>query len=353
MKKIVHIVESFGGGVFSYLVDLTNNTCDKYDITIVYSLREQTPKDFKTYFKKNIKFIKTEHLHREINFKEELKAIKEIKKIVKNINPDIVHLHSTKAGMIGRIAVNNKNIKLFYTPHGFSFLMENTSKIKKKIYWLLEKIAALRKCKIVCCSYGEYQKALKLSKNATYINNGIDVKKINKEIANLPKKEIDFKNLKICTIGRIDYQKNPILFNLIANDLNRYEFTWIGDGNMKDTLTSKNIKITGWKTRKEVLEILNENDVFILPSLWEGLPISLLEAMYMEKICIVSNVIGNKDVIKNSKTGFIAYNNDYATIIQSLDEKISEKIIKYAKRDVEENYNWENNAKKYIEIYEN
>jgi hypothetical protein len=318
----------------------------------VYSLRNQTPKDFKKYFNKNIKFIETKHLHREINYKEELKAIKEIKKIVNDINPNVVHLHSTKAGMIGRIAINNKNIKLFYTPHGFSFLMEDASKIKKKIYWLIEKIATHRKCTIICCSYGEYQEASKLSKNATYINNGIDVKKIDKEVEKFLKKEIDFNNLKICTIGRIDYQKNPNLFNLIAKDLNEYEFTWIGDGNMQDVLTSENIKVTGWKTRKEVLEILNENDIFILPSLWEGLPISLLEAMYMEKICIVSNVIGNKDVIKNLKNGFIAYNNDYAKIIRSLDNKTVKKIKHSAKKDVEENYNWKNNAKKYIELYE-
>lgn len=105
-------------------------------------------------------------------------------------------------------------------------------------------------------------------------------------------------------MGRIGFQKNPKMFNEIAKSLPELEFTWIGDGELRKELTSPNITITGWKERKEVLKILNDNDIFILLSLWEGLPISLLEAMYMKKVCIVSDVIGNRDVTENGKDGF-------------------------------------------------
>ena len=111
------------------------------------------------------------------------------------------------------------------------------------------------------------------------------------------------------------------MFNEIAEKFPEIQFTWIGDGDLKNELISTNIKITGWKERKEVLKILNDNDIFILTSLWEGLPLSLLEAMYMKKICIVSDVIGNRDVIKNGKNGFIIKNS------QDL-EKIIKKYIK-------------------------
>lgn len=75
-------------------------------------------------------------------------------------------------------------------------------------------------------------------------------------------------------------------------------FIWIGEGELKTELTSPNITITGWIKREEALRIIRNVDFFILPSLWEGLPISLLEAMYLRKICLVSDVIGNRDVIK-------------------------------------------------------
>ena len=66
-------------------------------------------------------------------------------------------------------------------------------------------------------------------------------------------------------------------------------FTWIGDGELKGKLTSSNITITGWKNRKEVLRILNEQDIFILTSLWEGLPLAVIEAQVSGLKCIVSS----------------------------------------------------------------
>ena len=68
------------------------------------------------------------------------------------------------------------------------------------------------------------------------------------------------------------------MFNEIAKNFPNIQFTWIGDGELRSELTSKNITITGWLERKDVLKELNNNDIFILTSLWEGLPISLLEA---------------------------------------------------------------------------
>ena len=73
-KKILHIVEAFGGGIFSILCDLCNETSKNYDIFIAYSLRAETPKNFKEYFSTNIKFIEVENLSRSINAKKDIKA---------------------------------------------------------------------------------------------------------------------------------------------------------------------------------------------------------------------------------------------------------------------------------------
>ncbi len=355
-KKVLHIVEAFGGGVFTVLNDLINGTSDDYEIVVAYSLRAQTPKNFREFFDSKVKFIEVKNFTRSINPKKDIKALKEIKRIVKEEKPDIVHLHSSKAGVLGRLAVNGNKIRMFYNPHGFSFLKQDDSKLKRCIYWMIEKIIAIfnRKCTIVGCSKGEYLEAKKLNKNSICINNGVDIDKLNKETAKLNDKEIDYDNIKICTVGRISFQKNPQMFNEIATNFPNIEFTWIGDGELKDNLKESNILITGWKSKQEVLKILNNNDIFLLTSLWEGLPISLLEAMYLKKICIVSDVIGNSDVIINRENGFICKQvKEFNKIISNLKEekKQVEDMRKNAFDNILEIYNTKKMCMRYKEEY--
>lgn len=352
MKKVMHIVESFGGGVFTFLVDLVNALENDYEIVILYSNRPQTPENYKKYFSDKIRFIEVKNLSRNINLIKDLKAFGEIRKIVRKEKPDIIHLHSSKAGFIGRFAANGKKVRMLYNPHGFSFLMQDSSRFKRRIYWLIEKIASFRNCTIVGCSQGEYKEAKKISRNAICINNGINIDKLREETENFEKKKIDFEHLKICTIGRIGFQKNPELFNRIAESLPNIQFTWIGDGELKSKLTAPNILVTGWKERKDVLKILNQSDIFVLTSLWEGLPISLLEAMYMKKLCIVSDCIGNRDVIKNEKNGYII-NKDFEEIINCLDEEKISKIVDEAFKDLIEKYTVTNMVNMYKIEYDN
>lgn len=351
MRKILHIAESFGGGVFSFLVDLVKKTANDYDVVIAYGKREQTPTNFKQFFPKNVRFIEVKNFTRSIGVKD-IKAFFEIKNIVNNEKPDIVHLHSSKAGFLGRLAINTKNIKTLYTPHGFAFLMKNVSPLKKKFYFVAEKFAAIKKATIIGCSKGEYEEALKITKNSICINNGIDVEQLRLLSKNFITKEIDFNNLKICTIGRIGKQKNPKLFNEIAKSFPNLEFTWIGDGEDRNLITSKNVNITGWISKEEVLKILNENDIFVLTSLWEGLPLSLLEAMFFRKICVVSSCIGNKDAIINKKNGFIFENKEeFIKIIEELKNFNLDEIKESEFKCIIETFNLEKMSNEYRKVY--
>ena len=351
-KVVLHLVESFASGVFTFIVDLVNSTDEEFDIVIGYGERQETLKNFKKYFSDKVKFVKINNFARSINFKNDIRAVGEVRKLVKKVQPDIVHMHSSKAGAIGRIAISAKNRKLIYNPHGFSFLKQDDSKIKRMLYRLIEKILTFKKCTIVGCSQGEYEEAKKLSKNSVCINNGINIENLIKETKNFKSRNFNSNDIKICTSGRIAYQKNPELFNKIAEKFPDIQFTWIGDGELKDKLTSPNISITGWKERKDVLQILNDNDVFILTSYWEGMPISLLEAMFMGKLCIVSNVIGNKDVIENNKNGYIADNfEEFEEKIIQINENEYGKIIKEAKDTVLKKFNNKIMAEKYLKLY--
>ena len=349
-KKILYIVEAMGGGIFSYIVDLSNELINYYDIYIAYAVRKQTPQNYMDYFDKRINLIKVENFCRSINPIKDIKAMLELKQIEKKIKPDIIHLHSSKAGAIGRIAFNGK-IPMFYTPHGYSFLMENCNAIKRILFKSIEYICAKRKCVTISCSAGEHLETLKLTKKAVYVNNGININELQKNIDKTEKINHPFT---VFTLGRICYQKNPTLFNEIAKQLSDIRFIWIGDGELRNELNSSNIEVTGWVDRMKAIKYAVNADVFILPSRWEGLPISLLEALYMKKICIVSNVIGNRDVIINNYNGFICLNaDDFIKKIKTVRINDFDSVVENAHNEILKKYNTQIMASEYKDIYEN
>ena len=345
-KKILYIVEAMGGGVFTYIVDLANELVNEFDMYIAYATRPQTPKNYKDYFDNRIHLIEVKNFCREIRPIKEIKAIREVKEIAKEVKPDIIHLHSSKAGAIGRIAFDGEKVPLFYTPHGYSFLMANYSSSKRIVFKMIETVMAKRNCTIISCSPGEHQETLKLTaSNAVYVNNAINADELKKRLEKIEKINHPFT---VFTLGRICYQKNPKLFNEIAEAMPETKFLWIGDGEMRGELKANNIEITGWVDRDEALRKSMNADVFVLTSLWEGLPISLLEAMYMKKLCIVSDVIGNRDVIHNGDNGYVCQN--VAEFKTAIEERKPEYIEK-AYQDLMEKYDTKFQIKQYAEIY--
>lgn len=350
-KKILYFVEAFGGGVFTYLANLSNALCDDFDIYIAYGIRKQIPQNFREYFDKRIHLIQVKNYQREISAGKDLAALKEMKQIAKAVQPDVIHLNSSKAGILGRWLFRNSKTPVFYTPHGYSFLMTNISKKKKLFYKSLEKIFAFKNVETIACSKGEYEITKELTSNATYVDNGINLKEFDGIKMD---HQINFNHLKIATLGRISLQKNPTMFNQIAEAFPNIDFIWIGDGELKGKLTAPNIKVTGWVDNKTALNYLTDADIFLLTSLWEGLPMALLEAMYMKKICIVSDVVGNRDVIKDEKNGFVCSSPDdfikKIKLIIAIQNKMKE-IVSNAQYDVVNYYNSEVMAKKYKTIY--
>ncbi|MBQ8822022.1 MAG: glycosyltransferase [Lachnospiraceae bacterium] len=339
-KKVLHIVEAFGGGVFTYLTALANSTCEEFDVTIACTVRPQTPENFQRFLDPRVHVIEMQHQQRSISLKKDLRGAGEIREIVKEVSPDIIHLHSSKAGILGRIAINCRKNKVFYTPHGFAFLKKDDPIFVRMIYWLVEFAAARFGGEIIAVSEGEYKEARKLTRRASYINNGIELTPQLVEASGQSVVKSSTKPV-IGTLGRVCYQKNPELFNQVAEHLPEDTFIWIGMGEMEDFLKASNVEITGWCEHEEAIRRLEQVDIFLLTSLWEGLPISLLEAMYLKKVCIVTDVIGNRDVIVHGVNGFIG---DTAEDIVALIKEIKngkwdlQKITERAKADVEEKY---------------
>lgn len=349
-KKILYFVESMGGGVFTYITNLANNLVNDFDIYIAYGVRPQTPNNIETFFNKNVHLIKVENFKRQISLND-IKAFYEMKQIAQKVQPDVIHLHSSKAGFLGRWAFNGRKVPIFYTPHGYSFLMENITFKKKILFKSIERLSALRECTTISCSYGEEKETKKMTKKSLYVDNGINIEYINHILSGIiPKPSSKFT---VFTLGRISPQKNPQLFNKIAKRFPDINFVWIGDGNLRSKLTAPNITITGWLSIEEALKLAVNYNAFLLTSEWEGLPMALLEAMYLRKPCIVSNVIGNNNVISNNMNGFLCNEPaDYYKAIEQLENNnIPVSLIKKARNDIIQHYNSTVMAKKYASIY--
>lgn len=352
--KVLHITETFATGVYIYIKDLTNYL-DKekgFRSFIIYSgNREGTEKNrFSGDFPSNVKFYEIDMV-REIKPITDLKSVISLIRLIKKIKPNIIHCHSSKGGVLGRVAAFFFwNIKVYYTPHGYSFLREDVSFLKKKLFYFIEKISStIFSGTIVACGDTEYEYSKKLGKSEL-VRNGVAINEVSKYMTD----KKDKANFIIGTIGRISYQKNPSLFNRIATSFPNVKFVWVGNGNLRNELISKNITVTGWKTREEALRIANTYDVYLQTSLWEGLPITIIEAMALGKPVLATNIIGNKDAVLNNKTGYLCYSeSDFKDKIDIFLNN-PDLILKMGKASIKRaqtKFNIQENFKKLKELY--
>lgn len=140
-KRILMVCEAFGGGVFTYVSQLCNDMVDVFDVYLAYSLRPQTPKNYTDFLDQRVHLIEMENVGVKglTNLKSDIAAIKELRQIEKDVQPDVIHLHSSVAGGLGRLAYKGKNNTVVYTPHGYAHILMGPGK-KSKIYKLAEKV---------------------------------------------------------------------------------------------------------------------------------------------------------------------------------------------------------------------
>ncbi len=347
--KIMHITMRFSGGIFTFLQDMTNGCKDEFDQTIVYAAHPNLPTDVRRLFDKSVHLIRLSTYDEDHSILADKACRGELRDLLEQEKPDVIHLHGYHAGRLGRKAFENSTLPILYTPHGYRYLAEDHNRLTRSLFRHTEQSLANNNCTIVACSKGEFAETLSFTKNATYINNGIDVKLIDSLTANFKEKEHPFT---VFTTGLINPQKNPDLFNEIANAMPDTKFIWIGDGESKYKLTAPNIEITGWLEHDKAIQKMCEGDVFLLTSLWEGLPISLLEAMYLKKMCIVSNVIGSRDVINNGENGFICDSAaSFVNTIHHYPDDSTKQIIENGHQDIVDNYTLDQMIQEYKNLY--
>jgi glycosyltransferase involved in cell wall biosynthesis len=188
---------------------------------------------------------------------------------------------------------------LIYTPHGLSFLQQNESVRKRSLYKLIEQTMARVGGDIVACSHSEAATLASIGVACTVIPNGVPV---GGQPAPLPKGP----PFTVVTAGRLTHAKNPSLFSTIAQAFvgdDSVRFVWIGDGELRADLTSPNIEMRGWMHPDEVRATLRNAHVYLSTSLWEGLPLAVLEAMDAGLPLLLSDCVGNRDLV-DAKNGY-------------------------------------------------
>ncbi len=313
--KILHI-GNLKSGIDTYVRNTVALACDDFEFVIVKGADDKSDP-----YLRNGNEIKTYEIsmYRALNPLKDFKAIRQTIKIIKNEKPDLIHCHSAKGGVIGRIAAFLTGTKVAYTAHAFSFLSAN-SKIKQSVFTLLEKVTKLQSF-LIACSGSELElgvKRIKYSPKKAFVwNNAIP--QIND--ADIIEPTDDVKNQRfVISVGRPCYQKNPLLMVEIMHRVNKKYpdvlFYLLGVGfyspmldEMKHLISKygldNNFKLIEWLSRNEVLGYLKHSCLYLTTSLYEGLPIAVLEAMAMGKAIVSSDVIGNNDCVEDQRNGFL------------------------------------------------
>lgn len=306
--KVLHICEYTKGGISTYINEVLNFQLKDHRISEVYLIVSDKNSDLNQDIpSKNI--IKYHYNRKFIYF---ISAIKEIKGTIDQINPDILHVHSTFAGLFTRILFlfKRKRPKIVYCSHGWSFLMD-TSNIKKWIYIQVEKILSLKTDLIINISKNELDNSLLvgLPKNkSVLIYNGIS-EKSKLESKNELNLKLDEKKINMFFIGRFDKQKGlDLLLNLfIKNNFPNINLYLAGNSVLKNFELNlpDNVVNLGWINNNILDKYYELFDIIIIPSRWEGFGLVGIEAMKNQKPLIVSNKGALPELVQDGRNGYV------------------------------------------------
>jgi glycosyltransferase involved in cell wall biosynthesis len=296
---------------------------------------------------------------------------KKVKKLIKENEIDIIHAHGTRANSNVFWAAKSLNIPLIYTIHGWSF-HDDQKPLVKKFRILSEKFLTSRANLNISVSESNKQSGQKYirSFSSTVVNNGIDQEKFNptKSFTSIRQElGIDKDTTLLLFIARFTAHKQPLTliraFADVVKKLPALKLLMVGDGDeksaalvlAKELSIEKNIIFLPF--RQDVPAILNAADIFILPSLWEGLPIGLLEAMSMGKAVIATKVDGTSEIVKHQDNGFLIdvnnlqHNLAEAIILLASDSQLRQKFGANAIETVKHHFNAASMTRQIENIY--
>lgn len=354
--KILHIITNTElGGAQRVCIDLcTSAVKDGHSVGVASMsggyLWEQLPQEVKKYELKN--------MYKEIRPVSEIKVLSELRKVKKDFQPDIIHLHSSKAGVLGRLLGLGMSRHVVYTVHGFDSI-----RLNYRVFLPLEKVLQHFCGAIIAVS--EYDKSHLLQegiyKNVSVIHNGVYGRNENEE-SPVPLWYDKDKKI-ILTIARIAPPKKLEMFFKVAEFFkdSNYLFVWIG-GSQEETIEDirtkyqvpEHVILTG--DVPEASKYIKYSDLFVLFSDFEGLPMTILEAMSKRKAVVASNVGGISELVDDSNGVLIENKPEEAAeaIRYVLNEENRKDLMEHnAQEKYQKYFTLDVMWNKYKEIYKN
>ena len=327
--KVIHIItrlDKGGAAENTYLTYKLHNR-EKYEVKIITGLN-----------KRDIEVILIPEFQREINLFLDLVAFYKIYKILRKEKPYIVHTHTSKTGILGRWAAKFAGVPvIIHTPHGHIFY-GYFNKLLTLLFILIERLTSYITDYIITLTKKGKEEHIKFKiappSKFIPIYSGIEFEKIKIKKDKIKiKKELKIPDCSIIigSAGRLEPIKGFIYLiksaEIVLKELKREKIYFIvaGDGSLKEELQrevvergiERNFKFIGW--REDVYDIINISDIFVLPSLNEGMGRVILEAMYLGKPIIASKVGGIPEIVIDGENGLLFESQNY--------NELAEKII--------------------------
>jgi glycosyltransferase involved in cell wall biosynthesis len=352
------------GGGETHVLDLVKHLDkSKYDIQVLAFTQGEMIERLKSLG------IKSHVIETETPF--DLRVWKTVKKFIKDEGFELLHAHGTRAFSNTFWASRSLKIPAIYTVHGWSFHPDQKPLVKN-IRIQSEKFLSGRADQVITVSKSNNNLAKKLfgKFESLTINNGIDFHKFNPDgrFKNIRKEYgIPEEATLVGYIARITRQKDPIgmvkaIEKVVAQNPEIY-FLMIGNGDMRaeteaavNALKNKGANIIFDTFRTDIPDVLAATDIYCLPSLWEGLPIGLLEAMAMKKAVIASAVDGTKELIKDGVNGLFIEPQNSTQLAESVirlhqDKELISQLGDQALETVKKSYCINNMTKEVESVY--
>jgi glycosyltransferase involved in cell wall biosynthesis len=351
--KILHAITLAElGGAQSVVINLANKAAEDGHDVFVASGENGEMWDL---LSEKVTAIKLKNIQRAIHPIKDIKACIELRSLEKKIQPDVIHLHSSKMGAIGRLGFSPE--KIIYTVHGF-----DSVRVAFRKFLIVEKLLKNRAKNIVAVSQYDQRNLLNegIDSNVELIYNGI-VDNAQMSISPGYETEIDLletikKNNKIVMcIARLAPPKDFELFLKLAAQYkeDNTHFVWIGNKQQVETKEYKNVSVLG--EIKNAQTFLRFADVFILPSNYEGLPISILEALSFSKPVVASAVGGIPEVL-DGENGFAVENNveNFQSALNKIlkTSDVYNKFSVQARTSYEKYFTIDEMYEKYLKLYQ-
>lgn len=295
--RILHVVESFGGGVYEVLRLVTGDSVDRgHRVAVAYGIRFETPSDLHRRLHAELELIPTAWSRRCLS--ANLRARKDLRRVVSDWKPDVVHLHSSFAGVVGASTVPRR-VPTIYTPHGYSFEMRNQGASHRLLFRMLEAYVSRRVTLVAAVSHDEARLATKIVRapRVTVIENGIS--ELDRRVPERTHSRVPPLTV---AMGRISAQRQPAACaRILAAVQSITETRWIGGGapDLPDvqTLKAAQIPITGWSSRDDALQQLADADVYLHWTAWDGQPLSVLEAIARDALVIAHDIPALREIL--------------------------------------------------------